>query len=194
MTFVTELPYDETLSHLYDPAVAQLRNSTRTRIGQIDTGITRHPALGFSGNAPPENLRIDEGINLVEPGEPPFSPLDAREGFANCLASDKKLGDCLNDFPDHGTKTLSVILSDSDELRGVAPGAQVIPCRIANGPLFNSDEARANMGRAMKHLLDLDTPPRVITISMGNPAHAGLLQILFSVVGSKPGFPQETKD
>ena len=50
------------------------------------------------------------------------------------------------------------------------------------------------MGRAMKHLLDLQDPPRVISISMGNPDHAGLLQALFSVAGAKAGFPNDVKE
>ena len=59
MTWITSLPYDETLDHLYEPAVERLRSRGRTRIGHIDTGVTRHPSLGFgTDGTPPENLRI----------------------------------------------------------------------------------------------------------------------------------------
>jgi subtilisin family serine protease len=178
----------------YNRALNLLQVSGRTRIGHVDTGISRHPALGFdaTGN-PPGNLRLSEGRDFLDPGSPPFSPLREPESTLRCIRSGKPIGDCLTDYPDHGTKTLSVILSNNDNLIGVAPGASVIPVRIADGPIFRNNAQRDNMGPAIRHLLALTPVPRVISISMGNPGHAGAWQILFSAFGADAGFNKETR-
>jgi subtilisin family serine protease len=178
----------------YNRALNLLQISGRTRIGHIDTGISQHPALGFDadGNAP-ENLLMAEGHDFLDPASPPFSPLREQEGMLKCLRNGNSTGDCLTDYPDHGTKTLSVMLSDNDNLIGVAPGVQVIPVRIADGPIFQNNAQRDNMGPAIRHLLGLTPVPRVISISMGNPGHAGVWQPLFSAFGADAGFNKETR-
>ncbi len=178
----------------YNRALNLLQVSERTRIGHVDTGLSRHPALGFdaAGNTP-ENLLLAEGHDFLDSGEP-FSPLRERQSTIQCIAGGGALGDCLTDYPDHGTKTLSVILSrDPAHLIGVAPGARVIPVRIADGPIFQNNAQRDNMGPAIRHLLGLAPVPRVISISMGNPGHAGIWQPLFSAFGTKAGFGRETR-
>jgi subtilisin family serine protease len=178
----------------YNRALNLLQISERTRIGHIDTGISKHPALGFdaAGNAP-ENLLLDEGKDFLDSTAPPFSPLRAPQSTVECIAGGGKVGDCLTDFPDHGTKTLSVILSQTDDLIGVAPDVEVIPVRIADGPIFQNNTQRNHMGPAIRHLLGRTPVPRVISISMGNPGHAGVWQPLFSAFGASAGFNKETR-
>jgi subtilisin family serine protease len=178
----------------YNRALNLLQVSERTKIGHVDTGISQHPALGFdtSGN-PPENLLLAEGKDFLNPGAEPFSPLREHQSTIQCLANGGSIGNCLTDYPDHGTKTLSIILSNNDNLIGVAPAASVILVRIADGPVFQDNTQRDNMGSAIRHLLGLDVVPRVISISMGNPGHAGLLQPLFSAFGASAGFDKETR-
>jgi subtilisin family serine protease len=177
----------------YNRALNLLQVSERVRIGHVDTGVSRHPALGFDANGEvPENLLLAEGHDFLDAGEP-FSPLRERQSTIRCIANGGRIGDCLTDYPDHGTKTLSVILSNSDHLIGVAPGARVIPVRIADGPIFRNNAQRDNMGPAIRHLLGLTRVPRVISISMGNPGHAGLWQPLFSAFGADAGFGRETR-
>ncbi len=182
-----------TIRTRYNQALNLLQVSERARIGHVDTGVSRHPALGFdaAGNAP-ENLLLAEGHDFLDSGKP-FSPLRERQSTIQCIARGGKIGACLTDYPDHGTKTLSVILSNNDNLIGVAPGARVIPVRIADGPIFQNNAQRDNMGPAIRHLLGLTPVPRVISISMGNPGHAGLWQPLFSAFGADAGFDKETR-
>jgi subtilisin family serine protease len=178
----------------YNRALNLLQVSGRTRIGHVDTGISQHPALGFdaAGNAS-ENLLLAEGRDFLDPPTPPYSPLRKPESTLKCIRKGKPVGDCLTDYPDHGTKTLSVILSNNANLIGVAPDAQVIPVRIADGPIFQNNAQRDNMGPAIRHLLGLTPVPRVISISMGNPGHAGVWQALFSAFGANAGFNKETR-
>jgi subtilisin family serine protease len=182
-----------TIKTRYNRALNLLQVSQRARIGHVDTGISRHPALGFDagGNAP-ENLLLAEGHDFLGVGEP-YSPLRERQSTIRCIAGGGRIGDCLTDYPDHGTKTLSVILSETGNLTGVAPGARVIPVRIADGPIFQDNAQRDNMGPAIRHLLGLTPVPRVISISMGNPGHAGVWQPLFSAFGADAGFNRETR-
>ncbi len=183
-----------TIKTRYNRALNLLQVSERVRIGHVDTGISRHPALGFdaAGNVP-DNLLLAEGKDFLDPGTDPLSPLRQRQSTVQCIADGGSIRDCLTDYPDHGTKTLSVILSNSDHLIGVAPGARVVPVRISDGPVFQDNAQRNNMGHAIQHLLGLTSVPRVISISMGNPGHAGLLQPLLSAFGADAGFNAETR-
>lgn len=192
MPFSNDLrPADRTR---YNRALNLLQVSGRTRIGQVDTGISRHPALGFdAAGTVPENLMLAEGRDFLDPTSPPFAPLRERESTLDCIRGGNSVGDCLTDYPDHGTKTLSVILSNNANLIGVAPGVTVVPVRIADGPIFQNNAQRDNMGPAIRHLLGLTPVPRVISISMGNPGHAGAWQILFSAFGADAGFNRETR-
>jgi len=183
-----------TIRTRYNRALNLLQVSERARIGHVDTGVSRHPALGFDANGEvPENLLLAEGNNFLDSGTEPFSPLRERQSTIRCIANGGKIGDCLSDYPDHGTKTLSVILSNSDRLIGVAPGVRVIPVRIADGPIFRNNAQRDNMGHAIRHLLGLTPVPRVISNSMGNPGHAGAWQPFFSLAGADSGFNAETR-
>lgn len=170
----------------YNRALNLLQVSNRTRIGHIDVGVAEHEALGYANGQPPAWLRIDEGRDFLasDPAAPPVSDLRVGDGFINRMT----------DWPDHGIKTLSGIASDTPELRGLAPGAEVVPVRIADGPVFQDVAQRDNLGRALEHLLGLDPVPRVISISMGNPGWLGLMfQPPFSLLGQRPGFDRATR-
>ncbi len=50
----------------YNRALNLLQVSERARIGHVDTGMSRHPALGFDANGEvPENLLLAEGNNFL---------------------------------------------------------------------------------------------------------------------------------
>jgi hypothetical protein len=142
------------------------------RVAQIDTGLFPHPAVGFAGDTPPANIILTEGRNLFDPDTSPFGRLP----LTDLSTSGGTLSD-LTEVPDHGIKTLGIILSDTTDFRGAAPGAKVIPYRASNGPVFRRSmadldgnlNATARIGACIEHALALANPPRVFTISMGNP-------------------------
>lgn len=183
MPFTKDLRPDD--RSRYNQALNLLQVSNRTRIGHIDAGVAEHPALGYADGRPPAWLRIDAGRDFLapHPAAPPLSDLRVGDGFI----------DRMTDWPDHGIKTLSCIASDTPELRGLAPGAELVPVRIADGPVFQDVAQRDNLGRALEHLLGLDPVPRVISISMGNPGWLGLLQPPFTLFGQRPGFDRATR-
>ena len=163
-----------------------LLEASETIIGHIDTGLFPHQTLGYVGDAPPENILLDRGANFYDPGGPsggaPVTDLSTEEGE---IAA----------YPDHGVKTLSIILANRPgELIGVAPGAKIIPYRVANGPVFLGEARTRLIGRAMNHALDQPNPPRVFSISMGNPGFTGFTEFARGLVGGKPGMEKETTD
>ena len=168
-------------------AQKRLRES-ETIIGHIDTGLFPHKTLGYGDDgAPPENILLAEGKNVFDAGgaagDAPVTDLTKGEGAIAQAA----------EFPDHGVKTLSIILADRPgELVGVAPGAKILPYRVANGPVFVGDAKTGLIGRAMDHALDLPNPPRVFSISMGNPGGLGPFELLRVVTGGKAGMQKET--
>ncbi|MEM1163905.1 MAG: S8/S53 family peptidase [Pseudomonadota bacterium] len=176
----------------YDHAMMRLtRTESRVLIAQIDSGIAPHPVFGDDF---PANIMIDAGRNFFDPGgafdDKPLTDL-SRSGGA--------VADFI-EYPDHGVKTLSVLLGDNDRIRGVTPGAKIVPYRVSNGPLFRSDdgprmaaEETAKIGEAIDHALSLPVPPRVITISMGNPGHMGFWEMIRHFFGGTAGLARSTK-
>ncbi|SEA69662.1 S8/S53 family peptidase [Rubrimonas cliftonensis] len=155
-------------------------------IVHIDTGLAPHPALGFVGETPPPNIRLDLGINYYDPSRS-LAPLAPRADPGSTI-------EALTEFPDHGVKTLSVILSDQAELRGVAPGAHVVPYRVANGPVFRASARTGLIGDAIDHALGLDPQPRVMSISMGNPGPMGAFELLRALLGGETVTARATRD
>ena len=96
-------------------------------VAVIDTGYTEHREILGSLTRKAEDPTIIDGINLMEPGEPPLDPLKGRFPFRN---------------PSHGTGVMSVIASPKgasegqDEndacVNGIAPAANVMPVRVTN--------------------------------------------------------------
>ncbi len=162
--------------------------ASETIIGHIDTGLFPHETLGFdaAGN-PPTNILLDRGLNVYDPGG----------AFGDAPRTDLRKGSGLiadaAEFPDHGVKTLSVILGNRRGiLIGTAPEAKIIPYRVANGPVFVGNARTGLIGRAMDHAMDQPNPPRVFSISMGNPGVVGLFEFLRGITGGSPGMEAET--
>ncbi len=170
---------------LYRQALKRLAAAKDAMIGHIDTGITKHPGLGFSdGSGAPKNIIVKGDADLLDGGEP-YAKFGPKPEFL----------DKITDYPDHGTKTLSVILSDDPQrLLGIAPGVRVIPVRIADGPIFQSNKQLNLMGDAIRYLLNYDPVPRVITISMGNPGNLGPIELVkYAIADLSSGLSKDTK-
>lgn len=158
-------------------------------IAHIDTGLFGHEALGWSESSGwPENIRVDEGLNVFDPGGPfgrrPLTDLSVAGGPVARATQ----------VPDHGVKTLSVILGATAGFRGVAPGARVRPYRAANGPVFVGEAKTGAIGDALDHALSSPRPPRVVSISMGNPGGAPVHLLNVFGVKSTPGMQKRTVD
>lgn len=170
---------------LYRQALKRLAAAKDAFIGHIDTGITKHPGLGFSdGSSAPKNIILKNDADLLDGGEP-YAKFGGKPTFL----------DKITDYPDHGTKTLSVILAnDPNRLIGIAPGVRVIPVRIADGPIFQSNKQRNLIGEAIRYLLNHDPVPRVISISMGNPGNLGPVELLKDLATDlSSGLTKDTK-
>lgn len=158
-----------------------------TIIGHIDTGLFPHPSLGYADETPPSNILSVRGLNVYDPertGRAPTTDLTKGSGLV----------DAATEYPDHGVKTLSVILSDNDKLRGVAPGAKIIPYRIANGPVFVGAAKTGGIGKAIRHALSQANAPKVFSISMGNTGVTGFWELLRLVTGGAAGMQAETTE
>jgi len=166
-------------------AIERLR-AGRTRIAHIDTGLAPHPALGFRDGAAPANIHMDLGVNFHDPEAGTARPEATLRKGAGLAAR-------LTEWPDHGVKTLSVVLSDQPALRGAAPGAHVAPYRVANGPVFRRPARTAHIGAALDHALRLDPPCRVASISMGNPGFAGLYEWARQALAGEIGMARATR-
>ncbi len=192
---------DEYTQYIYSDTVAQLASSSaKTVIAHIDSGIASHPSLGYAEGAadtdPPENILLDKGVNFFDP-RPDQDPLSTLP--VSPLKRSGRVLDKLIEYPDHGVKTLSAILGATKDFRGVAPGAKVIPYRVANGPLFQSGGLGGPyqgaptrlIGDAIFHALNY-RDVRVINISMGNPGNLGPLQKIINGLGGQAGIDSFT--
>lgn len=121
-------------------------------IAQIDTGCTRHPVFGpwtEDGRSPV--LRVEDGLNLVENGAPPFDPLD------------------YDGTPGHGTRILSALCGRlPGSYLGVAPGVPTIPYRAINHVVIVDKGARKRVAQAIRHAVDVNAC-EVISMSLGFP-------------------------
>jgi len=129
-------------------------------VGQVDTGFTQHPALGYVNGHQPF-IDTDRDANYFyaetwpEPGWPePPAPMDS--------ALDPLTG------PNggHGTRTATV-LAGHDPVQGyygAAPGVTVLPVRLSNCIEIGIDIA--GLHEALAHLIDVGGCD-VITMSMG---------------------------
>ena len=126
-------------------------------IGQIDTGWTAHPALGF-GSAKPW-VAVAKGLTDFAPSVgDPFSV--AGPGFGEDALSGA--------FAGHGTRTGGVmcgrINAAGASYFGTAPRVPLVPCRIADHVVIN--HAQAQFARAVDHLVDV-AKVDIINLSMG---------------------------
>ncbi len=185
----------------YDSAVAALTASQQTQIAHIDSGIAPHPALGWSSwnVPPPPNILLNKGVNFFDPnttdrfGALPISALTRSSNVLDFL-----------EYPAHGVKTLSIILSNlPGKLIGIARGATIVPYRVANGPLFRDSgpntrrdavrfkeiESVKALGNAITHATHLQSV-RVMSVSMGNPGWLGPFEIIRKIAGGRADFGQ----
>ncbi|MFO1062179.1 MAG: S8 family serine peptidase [Dongiaceae bacterium] len=122
------------------------------RIGHIDTGATRHPALGFSAASPVSSFDLlADGINFVEAGQLPVDPL----GYAG--------------QPGHGTRTSSVLGALlGGTMLGVAPGVHIVPYRITDCVVIDNPLNRTRFAEAIRHAAN-DGGCQVMSVSLGDP-------------------------
>ena len=125
------------------------------RVGQIDTGYTRHPALGF-----PDNTWVD-----VAGGRTWFNPGEGGGSDGPGLGVDNN--DRLRDG--HGTRVASVICGDhaaapGGRYLGVAPRVPLVPVRIADDVLI--PHAQRELAQAIRYLVR-EARVSVINLSMG---------------------------
>ena len=185
---------------IYATALSRLQKSSRTYIAHIDSGVAPHAALGYSGNIAPPNLLIHLGKNTYDP-DVNLKPISSLRRSSGLVAG-------LTEYPDHGVKTLSVILgtqvgSGDGGIAGVAPGAKVVPFRAANGPLFRAARGpifnlhgahpTRPLGQAIKAAVDTVAPIRVMSISMGNPRFLGFFEVLTKAGKGRSGLDEGTQ-
>ena len=121
-------------------------------IGHIDTGVTPHPALGFSNGMPSPFVKVDEGQNYVDAGNSlPEDPM----GYSGQGG--------------HGTRTMSVLAARApNEMMGVAPGVPVVPYRITNIVVIDELGNDTRIEDAINHAVHVRGCD-VLSISLGDP-------------------------
>jgi hypothetical protein len=123
------------------------------RIGQIDTGYTKHKAFGYPGNT----WVIEAEARTFVPGEPVGNGIDPLAGQA---------------FSGHGTRTGSVICGYDEKattnpeqpFHGVAPKAPFVPVRISDSVAI--DNRQVEFAKALNYLVD-EAGVSVVNVSMG---------------------------
>ena len=128
---------------------------TGVRLGQIDTGYTPHPVLGF----PAPWLDVAMARTFM-PDPPHDGPTEPPPELGNGL-------DNLTGFNGgHGTKMASTIAgrSAADAFSGVAPKCPLVPVRICNSVGINSSQVQFEL--AVRHLVDV-AKVKVINVSLG---------------------------
>lgn len=126
------------------------------KVGQIDTGYTKHPVLGFGGGQP--WLDVAAGRTFFAPGEDGGEPgpgqgIDPLAGLMD----------------GHGTRVASVICGHDlaaplGTYLGIAPKVPLVPVRIANLVLIS--HAQRELAQALRYLVN-DAKVSVINLSMG---------------------------
>lgn len=144
------------------------------RVGHIDTGCTRHPALGFKDGTS-DYVRTELGRNLFSdflplpnPEQPNIDPPEENGPFDNLGGGNGG----------HGTRTMSVLagfydLADDSAppFYGAAPGASVIPYRVTDSILID------HVQRLIAEAIDdaIDKRCRVLSMSLGGIVPYGKL-------------------
>lgn len=120
-------------------------------VGHIDTGCTRHAVFGPWQGDRSGILLVEDGVNFLERGQPPFDPLDYKGQ------------------PGHGTRTCGVLCGDlPGSFVGIAPGLPTIPYRAVCSVVVASKKARKRIAKAIYHAVD-ENGVEVISISLGFP-------------------------
>lgn len=135
-------------------------------IGHPDTGYRRHPEIFGMSDGP---VQPDLGWDFVDRDPDPSDRFE--DGFLR--------------WPGHGTKTSSVIVSprgrqlpggNKSGISGVAPGARLIPLRVANGVVLldQSNLAAAIRAAAGTDRTVVKRQVDIISISLGGPPSRAL--------------------
>lgn len=119
------------------------------RVGHLDTGYARHPALG---HAPGHRSWVDSRRATTVVPRPPL-------GEASLLVPEPGGGlDTLAGAgAGHGTRVASVLCGDDPDApggryRGAAPRLPLVPVRVADTTVL--DEAQRDLARGLDHLVD----------------------------------------
>lgn len=137
------------------------------RVGQMDTGFRRIPALGFeNADSPRSGFVLTDFDRNFLPSDFQYDPLQGvGNPFANEFsAEDPMLG---GPFDGHGTRTGSVLAGYDPAAKppyyGAAPRVPYIPVRISDTVIIN--HAQEGLARAIEHLVRNGCS--VLTLSMG---------------------------
>lgn len=147
---------------------------TGIRVGHIDTGFTRHPALGFAS---------DDGdsdwIDTARDGNFFSTELDTSIGtpvFVDSESAEER--DLGGTNAGHGTRTLSVLCGfdegatarrgDFAAYLGGAPRVPVVPVRLQDSVWLQGRTLSEDLPDAMEHLVER-AGVDIITLSMGGP-------------------------
>lgn len=125
-------------------------------VAHLDTGWTNHAVFGTRAST---WIQVSDGLNYMEPGKPPESPVKKSAFSAG-----------------HGTRTLSVLCGDTKEdsrlklktRMGIAPGLPVIPYRVTDTVVLIKKKPRKNIALAIRDAIHLKGV-EIITMSMGFP-------------------------
>ena len=138
-----------------------------TRVGQLDTGFRRVPALGFATST---SSRSDFVLTDLDrdflPSDFGYDPLQGKGApFASEFSAEDPLLGGPNDG--HGTRTGSVLAgydpTPETPYFGVAPRVPYIPVRISDTVIINS--AQAPLAQGIEYLVQNGC--NVLTLSMG---------------------------
>lgn len=132
---------------------------TGVRVGQIDTGYTPHPALGFPGHS---WVDAEGAASFVErPGTGESSLLAPEPGAGLDSLGAASRG--------HGTRIASVLCghdpnANGGRFLGAAPRVPLVPVRIADVTWVN--HAQRELAQALRHLVD-EARVQVVCIGLG---------------------------
>lgn len=130
-------------------------NWADVKVGQIDTGYTRHPVLGFPAQP---WLDVAAGRTFFAPGEDGGDP-----------GPGQGVDPLAGQMDGHGTRVASVICGHDPAAPlgtylGIAPKVPLVPVRIANIVLIS--HAQRELAQALRYLVN-DAKVSVINLSMG---------------------------
>lgn len=124
-------------------------------VAHLDTGYTRHPALGFTGGKSPW-VKPELGRDFFDNRRDPRDPLVATPWQG----------------PGHGTQTATLLAADLPGfMAGLAPRLPLIPYRVNDNSLIFG-RAVVAIGKAIRHAVD-ENHCRLVTISLGFPVIDG---------------------
>lgn len=132
------------------------------KVAQLDTGYTRHPALGFTDGSDSAFLCADEGSDCLQPRRgSPEDPLQKVKAMT----------------PGHGTRTATALAGTAQDFAGLAPGLPIIPFRVTNHSLLYGAAATA-VAKALDKVVqkvEAGEMAPIVNISLGWPFGDGTL-------------------